>query len=40
MHYHIIFSGDDTQTWGPPFMKSESVYFMSVCGSNARNVAK
>jgi len=23
-------SGDDTRTWGPPFMKSESVYFMSV----------
>ena len=33
VHYHIIFSvgsGDDTRTWGPPFMKSESVYFMSV----------
>ena len=33
VHYHIMFSvgsGDDTRAWGPPFMKSESVYFMSV----------
>ena len=35
MDVHIIFSvrvgrGDDTRTWGPPFMESESVYFMSV----------
>ena len=26
----IIGTGDDTRTWGPPFVNSESVYFMSI----------